>query len=113
LFEVLEKYHFINNSVCERIGNQVEKLYGDFCVRLNEEGKKNLEGVAGELIEALKKQLAPEDEFVARFVKLNYEARELPRLMYIFDRMNNGGLPASQGPRPEALRPPARSSLTV
>jgi Protein of unknown function DUF262/Protein of unknown function (DUF1524) len=96
LFEVLEKYHFINNSVCERIGNQVEKLYGDFCVRLNEKGKEHFEAVSGELIDALKKQLAPQDEFVARFVKLNYEARELPRLMYIFDRMNNVGLPASQ-----------------
>lgn len=31
LFEAFEKYHFINNAICERVGNEVEKLYADAC----------------------------------------------------------------------------------
>jgi hypothetical protein len=106
LFESLEKYHFINNSVCERIGNQVEKVYADFCVKYAEKDS-NFDRVTNELIDTLKKQLAPEDEFSTRFIRITYETREIARLMYIFDRMNNVGLPASQKLRifyPEDLR---------
>jgi uncharacterized protein with ParB-like and HNH nuclease domain len=106
LFEALEKYHFINNSICERIGNQVEKLYADFCLRYVDK-TKDFEVTTNALIEALKGQLAPKDEFVARFGKITYESREIPRLMYIFDRLNNEGLPASQRLRifyPEEMR---------
>lgn len=31
LFQMLESYHFINNKVCSRIGNDVEKLYQRKC----------------------------------------------------------------------------------
>jgi uncharacterized protein with ParB-like and HNH nuclease domain len=106
LFEALERYHFINNSICERIGNQVEKLYADFCLSYAKT-ENNFEDVTPALIEALKSQLAPKDEFVARFSKLTYEAREIPRLMYVFDRLNNFDLPASQRLRifyPEDMR---------
>jgi len=33
LLEDMEKYHFLNNAVCDRIGNEVEKLYANFCVK--------------------------------------------------------------------------------
>lgn len=106
LFESLEKYHFINNSVCERIGNQVEKIYADFCMKYANPDS-DFDKVTGEVIDALKKLLAPEDEFTARFIRISYESREIPQLMYIFDRMNNVGLPASQQLRifyPDELR---------
>jgi hypothetical protein len=31
LFKAFEKYHFINNAICDRVGNEVEKLYADYC----------------------------------------------------------------------------------
>ena len=27
LFETFEKYHFVNNMICERVGNEIEGLY--------------------------------------------------------------------------------------
>lgn len=106
MFESLEKYHFINNSVCERIGNQVEKIYADFCTKYIS-ANSDFDKVTNELIDALKKQLAPEDEFMTRFIRISYETREIPRLMYILDRMNNVGRPAGQRLRifnPDDLR---------
>ncbi len=93
-FEVLEKYHFINSAVCTRIGNEVEKLYADFCQKY--EASKNFQDTTNELIGELKKRLATEKEFESRFVDINYSSEYISLISYIFDRINNFGLHPGQ-----------------
>lgn len=93
-FEVLEKYHFINSAVCTRIGNEVEKLYADFCQKY--EASNNFENTTNELIKELKKRLATEKEFESRFIDINYSSEYIPLISYIFDRVNNFGLRPGQ-----------------
>lgn len=101
LFELMEKYHFVNNAVCERIGNEVEKLYADFCVKFST--STNFKKTTKELETTLKNQLASEEEFVSRFIDLTYSAEEIPLISYIFDRVNNVGL--SPGMRVKIFNP--------
>jgi hypothetical protein len=90
LLESMEKYHFINNAVCDRVGNEVEKLYADFCVQY--EQSTDFEKTTSDFIEAIKKQVASEDEFRIRFCEICYSADTLSLIAYIFDRMSNNGL---------------------
>jgi Protein of unknown function (DUF1524) len=94
LFELLEHYHFVNNAICDRIGNEVEKLYANFCTKYIQ--SDNFEAVTLELISELKEKLASEKEFCSRFVELTYQASTIPLLAYIFDRMSNKGLDPGQ-----------------
>lgn len=94
LFQVLERYHFINNAICERIGNEVEKLYGDYSKEFSE--SKKFEEVASRFIGELKKKRATLSEFSSRFVEQTYSVDDLPLLAYIFDRINNCSLKPGQ-----------------
>jgi uncharacterized protein with ParB-like and HNH nuclease domain len=94
LFELMEKYHFINNAVCERIGNEVEKLYADFCS--DYEKSKDFSLTTKDLISALKRKLATKEEFNSRFTEIYYSASSIPLIAYIFDRINNLGLDPGQ-----------------
>lgn len=94
LFELMEKYHFINSAVCVRIGNEVEKLYADFCVEYAM--STDFEKTTKILLSNLKKQLASEDEFTSRFVEISYSQESIPLISYIFDRINNVGLHPGQ-----------------
>lgn len=87
LLESLENYHFVNNAVCSRIGNEVEKLYADSCKKLRE--AKDLEKAISEFTLQLRRKLALEDEFISRFCEINYSDEFLPLISYIFDRTNN------------------------
>lgn len=89
LLETMEKYHFINNIVCNRVGNEVEKLYAKFCVKFKD--SKDFESTSNELMATLRKQLASEDEFTTRFCEISY-TDSIPTVAYIFDRFNNYGL---------------------
>jgi hypothetical protein len=107
LFEAFEKYHFINNAVCERVGNEVEKLYADFCVTFAD--SKNFPITVDALIGELRKKLASPEEFTANFADLAYGPENLGLICYIFDRFNNGSLDCSQwmkiyNPDPKLLR---------
>ncbi|MEK7519909.1 MAG: DUF262 domain-containing HNH endonuclease family protein [Patescibacteria group bacterium] len=97
LFDVMEKYHFVNNAVCDRIGNEVEKLYADFCVQYEE--SNDFEETTKEFTQNLKKRLATEEEFVSRFVDISYSSEYIPLISYIFDRINNVGLHPGQRTR--------------
>lgn len=94
MFEVMEKYHFINNAVCERIGNEVEKLYADFCVKFAE--SDDFESTTATFVSSLKKQLASEEEFTSRFSEISYSSESIPLISYIFDRINNVDLHPGQ-----------------
>lgn len=90
MFDVMEKYHFINTAICERMGNEVEKLYADFCVIYADKNKK-FEDTTKDLINSFKKRLVTENEFTSRFVELAYLSETIPLISYIFDRINNVG----------------------
>ena len=86
---LLEKYHFVNNAICDRVGNKVEKPYADF-------SKKFYVGdffvVTKELIDYFRETIATESEFNARFTDIWWSAGSIPLIMYIFDRFSNEGV---------------------
>jgi hypothetical protein len=107
LFDAFEKYHFINNAVCERVGNEVEKLYADFCVEFST--STDFIKTSDKLIKELISKLATKDEFIANFVEICYSLDQLSFLAYIFDRFNNCGLDPSMyvriyNPDPKIMR---------
>jgi uncharacterized protein with ParB-like and HNH nuclease domain len=87
LLESLENYHFVNNAICSRIGNEVEKIYADLCKKLSE--SKEFDKDISEFIVQLRGKLASEEEFETRFCEINYSDEFLPLISYIFDRVNN------------------------
>ncbi|CAN5348502.1 DUF262 domain-containing protein [soil metagenome] len=93
LISNIEKYHFVNNQVCDRIGNEVEKLYAEWAQKFY--SADDFRQSAREFNTLLMNQRAPEDEFVTRFVELDYSI-SLAETCYIFDRVNNYGLNASE-----------------
>lgn len=87
-FQNLESYHFINNAVCARIGNEVEKLYANYSKEFS--NSNDFITTSKELFKELKNRLAAEEEFTARFTEINYEQTgAIPLLMYVFDRLYN------------------------
>ncbi len=89
-FESLENYHFINNFICDRIGNEVEKLYAEFSsLFASSETAIAFERNMADFYSELRKKLAYKSEFIERFSELAYGSRNIKDLMYIFDRFNN------------------------
>ena len=94
-FQLLERYHFINNAICERIGNEVEKPYADYSKEFAQ--SNDFEEVAARFEAELRKRRATLGEFTSRFVELSYSSfDDLPLIAYIFDRINNCGLKPGQ-----------------
>jgi uncharacterized protein with ParB-like and HNH nuclease domain len=87
LLDAMEKYHFINNAVCNRVGNEVEKLYASFCETYTE--TKDFAKTTNELISTLRGKLASEEEFITRFAEIPYAPENISLLTYIFDRFSN------------------------
>jgi hypothetical protein len=107
LFETLEKYHFINNTICERVGNEVENLYAESCLDFST--SPDFLKTADTLINELRTKLANENEFIANFTEITYSPDQISLICYIFDRFNNHGLDPSQylhiyNPDPKLLR---------
>ncbi|RKQ68863.1 uncharacterized protein DUF1524 [Litorimonas taeanensis] len=87
----LEGYHFVNNKVCNRIGNEVEKLYGEYGKAFLD--TDNFFETCDDLMKLLNKQKVKEDEFVTSFEYLTYGKKtEGPFIRYIFDRIVNIGV---------------------
>lgn len=106
MFEDIEKYHFINTAICNRMGNEVEKLYADYCVKYAENA---FESTTNNLFKELKQKLATESEFIASYSEITYSQDTIPLIAYIFDRMNNAGLMPGQrvqlyNPDPKLIR---------
>lgn len=89
LVSALERYHFVNNLICTRIGNEVEKLYADSCAEFA--SSTDFNASVDKLIVKLRKQRAGRDEFVDQFADLEYSSANLPWIAYVFDRMQNHG----------------------
>jgi hypothetical protein len=90
----IEKYHFINNAVCDRVGNEVEGLYADTAKAFAE--SENFKKTADQFIDELKKKRADSAEFSTRFSDISYRSDTIPLIHYIFDRINNLGHKDSQ-----------------
>jgi len=89
LVEDLERYHFVNNAVCDRVGNEVERLYAGYCEKF--EAAANFVDVTKSLQLKLREGLAGKSEFVTRFCDISYSPETIPLIAYIFDRINNTG----------------------
>jgi hypothetical protein len=102
LFDTFERYHFINNVICERVGNEVEKLYADYARDFNSGEFKTL---AANLKKALKSRLATKEEFVSNFTTVAYGQDSIALICYIFDRINNNLFGAKGGQRARIFFP--------
>lgn len=90
----IESYHFINNAVCNRVGNEVERFFADYCVRFG--NSDDFMSVAASFQSDLLGRIASREEFSSRFVgDISYKT-DASLISYIFDRFNNfGRLPGS------------------
>jgi len=87
--EALEKYHFVNNAISQRIGNEVEKFYAEKAA-LFYETNKDFVKMTTDLISDLRKKKAHKDEFISNFVEsVTYDTSNLSFINYLFDRINN------------------------
>ena len=87
IIDSIEKYHFINNQICGRVGNEIEKPYAEFSVKFSE--TKDFLILGRDFISQLKSKLAKEDEFISRFTELDYQELSLSDTCYIFNKINN------------------------
>lgn len=85
--EAIEKYHFINNAIAQRPGNEVEKYYADKCYE-EIKTEKDINTFFNNINQDLSKKIVPKEEFIGRFTELNYED-DFILIYYIYDRMNN------------------------
>jgi hypothetical protein len=93
-FKQIENYHFINNAICERIGNEIEALYADYSKKFAE--STNFDETSNALNSDLKSQIATQEEFVSRFVDISYQPSTIPLIAYIFHKINNYSLATGQ-----------------
>ena len=87
LVNALERYHFTNNIICTRIGNEVEKLYADSCAEFGK--SSDLNSTVDKLLLELRRQRAKESEFVEQFIELEYSESNIPWIAYVYDRIQN------------------------
>jgi hypothetical protein len=90
LLDAMEKYHFVNNAVCSRIGNEVEKLYADYSFQFAT--TTEFDKTTNNFILELRKRLASLEEFSSRFCEITYSDEYMQLVYYIFDRFNNVSL---------------------
>ena len=87
----LESYHFINNFICDRVGNEVEKFYSEYSKEFhNILDISNFVECLNNFYGELKKKLAKYDEFESKFIEdLTYDHSNTLDIMYVFDRLIN------------------------
>ncbi len=86
--ETIEKYHFVNNVICNRIGNEVETFYAESAEKIFKTNDLSTE--LDKLIKVLSQKKALEDEFTANFIdNVTYNQKNISLINYIFDRVNN------------------------
>lgn len=88
LIKSIETYHFVNNAICQRPGNEVEKYYADKCKNLNIEKELDLSIFIDEIIKEIKNKLVDKPEFIGRFREVNYD-QDFYLIYYINDFLNN------------------------
>jgi uncharacterized protein with ParB-like and HNH nuclease domain len=89
-FEALENYHFINNYILDRVGNEVEKLYAEYAKRFHDvDNEIDFTGALNELYARLRSQIATKEVFVPAFSEIEYSKTKRNSIIYyILDRFN-------------------------
>ena len=89
VLEIIEKYHFVNNVICGRIGNEVEKYYADSAKTIFSSEKDFVEEI-NIFISGLSNKRALKDEFISNFIEnITYSKINITLINYVFDRINN------------------------
>ncbi|MEP3655241.1 MAG: DUF262 domain-containing protein [Litorimonas sp.] len=94
-FRLLESYHYVNNKVCNRVGNEVEKLYQLYSQKFfkADNPTKLITELSGKLIE----KMANQEEFEAAFKNLTYiQPSDRPIIKYTIDKIVNVGVKPGQ-----------------
>lgn len=90
--ELLENYHFINNFICDNVGNEVERDYSDWSKKFfNIKNPAKLCDLISKITEKLyKDRLVTNGEFVESFIKFEYEDNGNSReaIRYMFNKFN-------------------------
>jgi len=103
LLRNIESYHFINNAICNRVGNEVERFFAEYSVRFSR--SNDFLGTANSFQSDLLARLASREEFSSRFVgDISYKT-DAALVTYIFDRFNNYGRPPASVTRIFNLEP--------
>lgn len=91
----IEFHHFINNRICGRIGNDIEKLYAEFSKKFYD--SSDLIANINLFEQALKERTAKLDEFAVRFCTLSYvNDTDKYTIRYVFDLLSNVGVKEGQ-----------------
>lgn len=87
--EAIEKYHFVNNVISGRVGNEVEKYYADEAARFYSL-KENVNTEFTSFKRGLVGKKALRDEFISNFIEtVVYSGKNIGLINYVFDRINN------------------------
>jgi hypothetical protein len=94
LLRSLEYFHFANNKVGGRIGNETEQAYARFSEKIYSDGTLQL---LPEVSAWFASNILSRDEFVASFPSLSYENKSDRNIIrYVFDRIVNDGVKDGQ-----------------
>lgn len=90
----IESFHFVNNKVCNRIGNETEKAYAEFSERMfHEKGLGEVDAVRAWFQSAL----AGLEEFTGNISAISYQNRtDRLTIRYVFDKLVNVGVKDGQ-----------------
>lgn len=95
LLRLIESYHFINNKICNRIGNEVENLYSEFSAKFFD--TNDFSQTMGEFKARFEPNMAREPEFVASFSNILYSNQtDRSVIRYVFDSIVNKGVKGGQ-----------------
>lgn len=87
ILESIEKFHFVNNVIAVRIGNDIEKLYSEKSPQFFYTEHSFIDNV-NSLIAELKRKKAHRAEFIENFTE-NVVYEKVALINYIYDRINN------------------------
>lgn len=94
MFKAFENMHFINNVVCDRVGNEVERFYADSCTSFSKAA--HVSDSINAFIQEMRNKRAAETEFIPRFTDISYSNTDRSIITYVFDRFMNVTLEGTQ-----------------
>lgn len=94
VLRTIESFHFVNNKVCNRIGNETEKAYTEFSVELYH--SKGFGGL-NDIRQWFDKSIASFEEFEGSLSAISYENKsDRMTIRYVFDKIVNDGVKDGQ-----------------
>lgn len=94
MLRTLESFHFVNNKICNRIGNESEKSYSEFSEDLYQ--SDDMECIT-KMMSWFQKAMANKDDFKGSFSAISYSNRlDRITIRYVFDKLVNHGVKDGQ-----------------